>query len=90
MARRNRRRVRYLSDISSLSELRQARREVDLKLWYAGEKLTDDLSDTFSVDNLMSIIAPPGSLTEKIIDGFSMGLTTLRGIINAIGLFRGR
>lgn len=89
MARRNRR-ARYLSEISSLNELREARREVGIKLWYAEEKLAGDAAETFSVDNLMSIIAPPGSVTDRIFGGMTTGIATVRGILNAIQMFRGR
>ena len=89
MARGNRK-TRYLSEISSLKELREARREIDMKLWYTGEKLADDVAETFSVDNLLSIIAPPGSVADRIVGGMSTGLATVRGIINAVQMFRSR
>lgn len=73
-----------------MRELREARRIVDLKLWYAEQKLADDISGTFSIDNFLSIIAPPGSLTDRVISGISTGLATIRGIINGIRCIRHR
>ncbi len=89
MAQRDRT-IRTPRDIRRLAELRQMRREVDIKLWYAGEKLAGDVAYTFSVDNLLSIIAPPGSVGDRIVGGFSTGLATVRGVMNAIQMFRSR
>ncbi len=82
--------VRGPRDIRRLAELRQMRREVDIELRYAGEKLADDVAGTFSVDNLLSIIAPPGSVADRIVGGLSTGLATVRGVMNAIQIFRNR
>ncbi len=89
MARRDRT-VRNPRDIRNLGELRQMRREVEIKLWYAEERLADGIADTFSVDNLLSLFAPPGSVGDRIVGGFSTGLATIRGIINAIQMFQSR
>lgn len=89
MARRNRK-VRYLDEISSFKELREARREIDRRLRYAEEKLADDVVETFSVENLLSIIAPPGSAADRLVGSIGTGLATVRGVINAIQMFRSR
>lgn len=84
------RKRRDYADISSMEELREVRRWVDMKLWYTEEKLSDDVREGLSADNLMYIIAPPGSAAERVIDGVTTGLATVRGVINAIGVIRER
>lgn len=86
----HRRKIRNLSKISSLRELREARRIVDLKLWYTEQKISDDISGTFSVNNLLSLIAPEGSTADRIINGMTTGLATVRGIVNGIRRIRCR
>jgi hypothetical protein len=91
MTRRNRnRRVRYLDEISSYDELIQARRDVQTQMWMAEEELAESAGEVFSVDNILSIIAPPGSMIDSLIGSFESGLATVRGIINGIALFRNR
>jgi hypothetical protein len=82
--------IRYLSDISSVGELREARRELELRTWYAERKLEDDIEETFTLDNMLSIFAPPGSLPDRILCGIGTGVATIRGIGNAFRMFRGR
>jgi hypothetical protein len=89
MKRKNRR-VRYLDEISSYDELSKARREVRAKVWRAEERLADSAAGAFSFDNLISIIAPSGSLIDRLIGSFETGLATVRGIINGITVFRNR
>lgn len=78
------------TNIGSLRELQDVRRRVDMKLWYVEEKIADDAREAFSAENLMYIVAPPGSATERIIDGVTNGIATVRGVISAIGMIRER
>jgi hypothetical protein len=82
--------LRYFSDIKTQKELREVRRELELREWYAGEKFIDNASDTFSMDNLLSIVAPPGSAADRVVGGIGTGIATVRGIMNAVQMFRGR
>jgi hypothetical protein len=89
MARRNRnRRVRYLDEISSYAELTQARRDVQVKIRSAEQELAESAGEAFSLDNLLSIVAPPGSVLDSLIGSIDTGIATVRGIINGIALFR--
>ncbi len=54
--------VRCLSDISSLGELQQARKELELLSWYSEQRLADNTETLFSFDNLLSSFAPPWAL----------------------------
>jgi hypothetical protein len=91
MARSNRRRrVRYLDEIGSYEELIRARHHVQAQVRMAEEDLADTAADAFSLDNLVSIIAPPGSMVDRLIGSFDTVLATVRGIINGIALFRSR
>jgi hypothetical protein len=76
--------TRRLSEISSLAELREARRELALREWYARERLTRDVRDTFSFDNLLSIVAPRGSFLERAIGSVGSGFTVAQGVVRAI------
>jgi hypothetical protein len=80
--------VRYLDEISSYDELVQARREVQAQMWRVEEDLTDSAAEAFSLDTLISIIAPPGSMVDRLIGSFDTLLATVRGIINGIALYR--
>jgi hypothetical protein len=90
MARKKNRRVRSFSEISTYRELREVRTRLDMKLWYAEQRLSDRLVRAFSAENLLSLIAPPGSLIDNIIVGIGKGMATVRGVLNAIDYFRGR
>lgn len=83
MARRIRT-ARYLNDIGTARALREARRDIDTRLWYAEDRFVERTASTFSVDNLISLIAPPGSLTDRLVGGVSSGLATIRGIMSYI------
>lgn len=73
-----------------MRELREARRVVDLKIWYTEQRLADNVGSLFSVDNLVSAIAPPGSVADGIIGGMGMLAATFRGIVKGIRMFRSR
>jgi hypothetical protein len=82
--------ARYLSEISTAAQLREARRELEIREWFARDRLAGDLVDTFTVDNLLSIVAPPGSVVERIIGGVGTGIAAVRGIFGFFGsLVRG-
>ncbi len=78
------RKTRYLSEIGSVAELREARRELELREWFARERLMDDIHSTLSLDTLLSIVAPRGSLLDKVIGSVGTGFTAVQGIIGAI------
>lgn len=79
------RKVRYLSEISSVRELRQARRELEIREWFARERLIEDTYATFSLENLLSIVAPPGSVIDRVIGGVGTGFSVVQAVIGAIG-----
>ncbi len=85
------RRARYLSEISSVRELKEARRELELREWFARERLEADIYDTFTLDNLVSMVAPPGSILDRVIGGVGTGFAAVQGIFGVLGsLFGGR
>ena len=84
------RKARYLSEIRTVGELREARRELEIREWFAKERLIEDTYNTFTLDNLLSIVAPPGSLVDRIIGGVGTGFTAIQGIMGVIGSFLGR
>jgi hypothetical protein len=58
--------------------------------------MADNFADTFSVGNLLSWIAPPGSFLDRVIGGVdsivggvNTGITALRAIMSVVDLFRG-
>ena len=69
---------RYLSDIATMKELREARRELEMKRWYFEKVLTQRFRTTFSVDNLISIVVPPGSFIERAIGWIETGMAVIR------------
>jgi hypothetical protein len=84
------RRARYLSEISSVRELQEARRELEIREFFARERLEMDVIDTFSPDNLLAMVAPPGSAIERIIGSVGNGIATVQGIMGVLGsLFGG-
>ncbi len=78
------RKARYLSEISSVAELREARSELELREWFAKERLIDDVYHTFSFDNLLSMVAPPGSFLGRAVGGVGTGISVAQGVIGAI------
>jgi hypothetical protein len=82
--------VRYLDEIRSYKELRQVRREMDMKVWTAEEELSESVVEAFSADNILSFIAPQGSVIDRLVGGFDTVLATVRGIIRGVELFRSR
>lgn len=82
--------TRYFSDIKTQKQLREARLELELRAWYAGEKIANDASDMFTVENLLSIIAPSGSVADRIVGGVGTGIATVKGLSNAIRMFRSK
>ncbi len=79
------RRARYLSEISSVRELREARRELELREWFARERLEADIYETFTLDNLVAMVAPPGSMLDRVIGGVGTGLAAAQGVFGVIG-----
>jgi hypothetical protein len=84
------RRARYLSEIGSVRELREARRELEIREFFARERLEMDVMDTLSPENMMAMVAPPGSLIYRVIGSVESGLATVQGIGGVLGsLFGG-
>jgi hypothetical protein len=81
--------TKYLSEISSVRELREARTELELREWFARERLASDVYDTLTWDNLLSMVAPPGSLFDRVIGGVGTGLAATQGILGLFGSFFG-
>jgi hypothetical protein len=91
MERVIRRRAHYLSEIDTAAQLREARRELEIREWFARERLAEDAADTFTVDNLLSIVAPPGSLVDRVIGGVGTGIAAAQGLWGFFGsMLRGR
>ncbi len=82
------RRTRYLKEIATMSQLREAQREIALRTEYAGERLADDAAAVFSWDWLLSLVAPPGSVGERIMGGITTGIAAVQGISSIIGMWR--
>lgn len=82
--------LKRIADIRNMRELRETRRVVDLKMWYTRQRLVDNAEALFSVDNLVSAIAPPGSAADRLIGGAGMLAATVRGVIKGIRVFRSR
>jgi hypothetical protein len=89
MARRSRK-VRYIGDIYTHRELREMRMRLDAKLWYVEQKLAGDVAYVFSFDNLVELIAPPGSMADRVVGFVRMALATLRGVAKGVEHYRGR
>lgn len=83
------RRARYLSEISTVRELKEARRELEIREWFARERLIQDAYDTFTIDNLLSMVVPPGSLADRVIGGVGTGIAAVQGIAGAISSLLG-
>ncbi len=79
------RRARYLSEISSVRELREARRELELREWFARERLEADIYETFTLDNLVAMVAPPGSILDRVIGGVGTGFAVVQGVLGTLG-----
>lgn len=84
------RKARYLSEISTVAGLKEARRELHIREWFARERLIEDVYDTFTLENLISVVAPPGSLIDRVIGGVGTGFTAFQGIIGVVGSLIGR
>jgi hypothetical protein len=84
------RRARYLSEIGSMRELREARRELEIREFFARERLEMDVLEVLSPENLLAMVAPPGSVVRRVIGGVESGLATVQGVFGALGsLFGG-
>lgn len=79
------RNTRSLGGIRSVRELREVRREMELRELFARERLTEDVAETFSVGNLLSLVAPPGSVAGRMIGGVGTGFAALQGILGVVG-----
>ncbi len=82
------RRTRYLKEIATMSQLREAQREIALRAEYTGERLADNAAAVFSWDGLLSIVAPPGSVGERIMGGVTTGIAAVHGLSSFIGMWR--
>jgi hypothetical protein len=80
------RRAHYLSEINNAAELREARHEIEFREWFAARQLTEDAYDFFTLENLVSIVAPPGSFIGRMIDGVGTGIAAAQGVL---GVFSG-
>lgn len=89
MARRFNR-VRRIGDIASHRELREVQDRLRARIWYAEQRLVDDFEATFSAENLLDMIAPPGSVLDRIVGWAETGFATARGIFGAVESFRKR
>jgi hypothetical protein len=76
------------SEIASYDELLQVRRSLKIAVRETKEDIADSADEFFSLDNLVSLIAPPGSTIDRLIGGVETGIATVRGIIRGIDLFR--
>ncbi len=83
------RRARYLSEISSVRELREARVELELRELFARRRLESDIYDTFTLDNLIGMVAPPGSILDRVIGGVGTGFAAVQGVMGVIGSLLG-
>jgi hypothetical protein len=83
------RQARYLSEINTAAELRAARQELEIRQWFAAERLAADVEDTFTFDNLLSLVAPPGSVVDRVIGGVGTGFTALQGLLGFVGTLFG-
>lgn len=88
---RNREKIRRngLHKIGSYNELRMIRREIDMELWYIENKLADDVAEAFSFNNLVSLVAPRGSVVDRMASGVSSGLAVVRGFFKGLKAIRG-
>ncbi len=68
-----------------MRRLREVRREFELREWLARERLLDDVADTFSFDNLLSLVAPPGSLLDRVIGGVGTGFSVVQSVLATLG-----
>ncbi|MDR2893841.1 MAG: hypothetical protein LBU97_00050 [Alistipes sp.] len=57
-----------LRGIRSARQLREARREMEIRQWVACELLTADARRLLSLRGLISMILPEGSIAEKVVD----------------------
>lgn len=82
MGRENRN-AHGLNKIGSMRELRVARRELEIREWFARERLADDAAEVFSLGTLVSLIAPRGSILGGMAGGigrvFSAALAAVVG-----------
>ncbi|MDR1671193.1 MAG: phage holin family protein [Alistipes sp.] len=80
-----------LRKIDTVAELRGVRRELEVREEFAAERLAWDVSETLSPDNLIAMIAPPGSLVDRVIGGIGSGLTAVQALFGFVGsLWGGR
>ncbi len=79
------RQTRYLSEIRSVRELREAKRELELRDFFARERLAEDVAETFSVGNLLSLVAPPGSVVNRMMGGMETGLSAVQAVLGVVG-----
>ncbi len=82
--------MRCLSEIRTVRELREARRELELREMFARQRLEEDIRRTFTLSNLLSIVVPPASLIDRVIGGIGTGFAAVQGIIEAIKALIGK
>lgn len=90
---RESRKARYLSEIGSARELKEAMRELELREFFARERLAEDAADTFTLGNLISTVMPRGSVADRVVGGVMGGVGTgfsaLQSVIGVLGSFMG-
>ncbi len=77
-----------LRGISGRKALMEARMEVDAMAWYARRRMEDRAAGMFTVDRLVSLVAPAGGVVDRAIGGVNVGMAAFRGILGAIRNFR--
>lgn len=60
---------RYLNSLRTLDEVREARRELALREFFAREKLTQEARGLFSWGGLLSMLIPRGSMVDRLLGG---------------------
>ncbi len=79
-----------MGDIASHRELREVQDRIRVRIWYAEQRFVEGVEETFSAENLLEMIAPPGSLLDRIVGWAETGFATARGIFSAVEHFRRR
>ncbi|MDR2912133.1 MAG: hypothetical protein LBV38_02370 [Alistipes sp.] len=73
---------RHPSEIRTLAELRDARRELRLREWYAARRLEDNAARVLHPRHLLSALAPADSFAGRVIDGLGAGISTAQTLIS--------
>jgi hypothetical protein len=70
--------------------LREVREALQGRILYAEQRLADDFEETFSLENLIDLVAPPGSFLDRAIGWFEDAFAAVRGVMGAFDYFRRR